>query len=192
VKSTTVTLPPGMLLSPSAGNGLEACTEAETEFVDAKTHGGVGYIESEPGVPTQTFTPRLPSPLEPGVNFCPDGSKVGTVRIKSPDLEHELEGGVFLAAQNRNPFGSLFAMYIVAEDPLSHVLVKLAGEVSPDRNTGQIKSTFNNTPNVPVETITLTLFGGPRASLTTPPRCGTYTTTSSLTPLACSAAMIFM
>jgi hypothetical protein len=201
VRATTVALPPGMLLNPSAANGLEACFAKFDESPAAV--GFTGVAEFEPGTPVNTFTAPLPDKVEPGVNFCPNGSKVGTVRIKSPDLAHELEGGtreyiagteqedpnaevkrggVYLAQQNKNPFGSLFAMYLVAEDPVSHVLVKLAGEVSPNPVTGQISSTFNNTPPVPFETLKLKLFGGPRASVTTPPLCGTYTATSSFVP----------
>ncbi len=180
VRSTTVTLPPGVLLSPSAANGLETCPEALIGFT--------GERDFEPNVSTLTFTPHLPAKLEPGINFCANASKVGEVHITSPDLEEELVGGVYLASQNANPFGSLFAMYIVAESPVSHVLAKLDGEVKPNPATGQITTVFNNTPQVPFEDLNLRLFGGPRASVTTPPTCGSYSTTASFVPWSSTAA----
>ncbi len=191
LRDTTVTLPQGVAINPSGGDGLEACTSEPAALAGALGSPGdqIGYEgqeelnkEYEPGVKWNTFTSEVASPLAPGFNFCPDGSKVGTVKIKTPLLEHELEGSVYLAAQNNNPFGSLVAMYIVAEDPYSGSLIKLAGEVSLNPHTGQIVTTFKNTPDVPFENLELHFFGGERAPLATPTRCGTYTTTAVFTP----------
>ena len=175
VRESTVSLPSGVLLNPAAATGLETCSKEQVGYQEPP-------VEFEPGIPTLTFTSSLPEPLEPGVNFCPNASKVGVVHIKTPDLANELEGGVYLATQNANPFGSLFAMYIVAQDPVTKTLVKIAGEVRPDPDTGQITTVFRNTPQLPFEDLRLELSGGPRASLSTPPACGAYTTTSSFVP----------
>jgi hypothetical protein len=192
LRDTTVALPEGVAINPSGGNGLEACTSDPGALATGALGSPgdqIGYKgqeelnkEYEPGVKWSTFTPELASPLAPGSNFCPNGSKVGTVKIKTPLLEHELEGSVYLAAQDSNPFGSLIAMYIVAEDPFSGSLIKLAGEVSLNPRTGQIVTTFKNTPDVPFENLELHFFGGERAPLSTPSRCGTYTTTAVFTP----------
>ena len=192
LRDTTVALPEGVAINPSGGDGLEACTSDAGALPDGALGSPgdqIGYkgqeelnAEYEPGVKWNTFTPELASLLAPGTNFCPNGSKVGTVKIKTPLLEHELEGAVYLAAQEANPFGSLVAMYIVAEDPYSGSLVKLAGEVSLNPDTGQIVTTFKNTPDLPFENLELHFFGGERAPLATPSRCGTYTTTAVFTP----------
>jgi DNA-binding beta-propeller fold protein YncE len=191
LRDTTVTLPEGIAINPSGGDGLEACTSnagALPEGALGSSGDQIGYkgqeelnAEDEPGVKWSTFTPELASLLAPGTNFCPNGSKIGTVKIKTPLLEHELEGAVYLAAQEANPFGSLVAMYIVAEDPYSGTLIKLAGEVSLS-GTGQIVTTFKNTPDLPFENLELHFFGGERAPLATPSRCGTYTTQAVFTP----------
>ena len=171
LRSTTVTLPAGVQLSPSAANGLQACSESE-----------IGY--EGPGNSQDPFSPGTgePSRFSPAPATCPEASKVGLVRIKSPDLAHELEGGVYIAEQTDNPFASLFAIYIVAEDPALGIRVKLAGEVSLNEETGQITSTFKETPQVPFESLRLQFFEGSRASLSTPPYCGSYSTLASFTP----------
>jgi hypothetical protein len=172
VQNAVVTLPEGVTVNPSGADGLEACSEAL-----------VGY---EPGLSSPPgglrFTGKLPKPLEPGLDFCPDASKVGSVRLKTPILKNPLVGSAYVAAQNANPFGTLIAMYIVAEEPESGVLVKLAGEVQLNQATGQITATFLNNPQAPAEEVELHLYGGERAALSTPTRCGTYTTTATLSP----------
>jgi hypothetical protein len=152
VKDTTVTLPAGVQISPAGADGLEACSLAE---IGLEEHGD-------------------PS--------CPDGAKIATAEIHTPLLPNPLVGEVYLAAQDANPFGSLVAMYIVAKDPVSGVLVKLAGQVELDPVTGQLVSTFENTPQLPFEDLTLHFFGSARAPLTTPASCGTYTTQASIAP----------
>ena len=202
LKNITVALPEGVAINPSGGNGLEACSGNPGDLVVSALGspgdeiGFTGTQEfnpsSEPEVKTDTFTSRLPgstdalnagetSSLAPGVNFCPNASKVGTATIKTPLLTHPLEGAVYVASQNENPFGSLIAMYIVAEDPVSGVLVKLAGQVHLSA-TGQIVTTFENNPQAPFEDAELHFFGGERAPLSTPRYCGAYTTTASLAP----------
>jgi hypothetical protein len=177
LRDTTVTLPEGVALNPASADGLEACSEGLVGFTGFSEFNS----EFEPGVSTATFTPELPSPTLPGVNFCPNGSKIGTVKINTPLLPNPLEGAVYLAAQNANPFGSLVAMYLIAEDPISGSLIKLTGEVRLS-DTGQIVTTFKNTPDLPFEELQLHFFGGERAPLTTPSRCGTYTTKASFVP----------
>jgi hypothetical protein len=152
LKDTVVTLPQGIVVNPSAAAGLGACTPSQVDL-----HGA--------------------GPAE-----CPDDSKVGTVAVHTPLLDHPLPGAVYLAKQGENPFGSLLALYIAVDDPLTGVVVKLAGKVTPDPATGQLKATFAENPQLPFEDFTLDFYGGPRATLTTPSTCGTYTTTSDLTP----------
>jgi hypothetical protein len=164
IKDATVALPAGFVLNPARAGGLQACAETQIGFQGMAGDG------------TALFSPILPSP------FCPNGSKVGTVKIKLPVLPNALEGGVYVAAQSENPFGSLLALYIVAEDPQSGVLAKIPGEVALDPVTGQLVTTFKNTPQAPVEDLELHLFGGPKAPIVTPARCGTYTSSASFTP----------
>jgi hypothetical protein len=163
IKDTSVTLPQGVGLNPAAAAGLGACSEAEVGFQAIAADASA------------LFTPDLPVP------FCPQAAKIGTVTFKVPVIEDPLQGSVYLATQNENPFGSLVAIYVVAEDPTSGVLIKLAGEVSLSES-GQITTTFKGTPQAPLEEASFSFFGGPRAALSTPAHCGPYTTSASFTP----------
>ncbi|HWX44073.1 MAG TPA: hypothetical protein VNY52_01990 [Solirubrobacteraceae bacterium] len=158
LKDAVVTLPVGMTVSPSAAGGLEACTDTP-----------------EPQRPEGEIALHSPEPV-----LCPDASKVGSVEIATPLLEHPLEGSVYLAQQGSNPFGSLIALYVVAEG--SGTLVKLAGDVALDPATGRITTSFESNPQLPFGHLKLKFFGGPRAALATPSGCGTYAANAQLTP----------
>ncbi len=163
VKSTTVALPVGVQISPAAADGLLACSDAQAGFI------GVDALTQ-----TNLFTP---SPVG-----CPNASKIGTAEIKTPLLPEPVVGAVYLAAQDANPFGSLIAMYVYAENAKEGVAVELVGEVKLNEVTGQIVATFPNTPQLPFEEAKLHFFGGNRAPLSTPALCGSYTSTASITP----------
>jgi hypothetical protein len=173
VRDTTVALPKELTLNAGGADGLQACSEAQ-----------VGYEGREvPGeAASEAFSPALPEP------FCPDAAKIATVNITTPLLPNPLTGAVYLATPapageaGNNPFHALVAMYIVAEDKVSGTLVKLPGYVTLDPNTGQLTATFDDTPQLPFEDLTLHFFGGGRAPLATPALCKTYETTASFTP----------
>jgi len=181
VRGITVALPEGVAIDPAGGGGLEACSEDLVGF------GGFTEYASEPGAQIPAFTPTLPGSigsgeqLLPGIDFCANASKIGTVTIRTPLLPNPLKGDVYLATQETNPFGSLIAMYIVAQDPVSGTIVKLPGVVHLT-SIGQIVSTFEEDPQLPFEDAELHFFGGERAPLASPAHCGAYTTQASYTP----------
>lgn len=152
LRDVTVTFPPGLVLNPASANGLDACTPAQIDL-----NG-------------------------PGPASCPDAARVGTVEVDTPLLDHPLPGSVYVATPFDNPFGTLLAVYIAVDDPVSGIVVKLAGKVEPDPATGQLTSTFTENPQTPFEDFKLEFFGGPRGALRTPSVCGPISTVSTLTP----------
>jgi hypothetical protein len=66
VKDVSVTLPPGMTISPSAANGLEACTDAQ-------------------------FAQGTHDPIA-----CPAASRLGEAQVSTPLLPDLLTGGIYL------------------------------------------------------------------------------------------------
>jgi hypothetical protein len=155
LRDTTVTLPEGLTINPSAGVGLGGCTVADYERET---------LESVPGT------------------GCPNDSTLGSVEIETPLLSQKLEGSVFIAQPYENPFKSLVALYVVAKNPETGVLIKLAGKVTPNPVTGQLTTTFENNPQLPFEHFNFHFREGQQAPLITPPTCGTYTAQAQLTP----------
>ncbi|HEY7831147.1 MAG TPA: hypothetical protein VIC06_11345 [Solirubrobacteraceae bacterium] len=152
LKDAVVTLPAGVSVNPSSADGLQTCSEAQI---------------------------ALSSP-EPAT--CPEASKVASVEVISPAIDHPILGSVFVATQNENPFHSLLALYISVYDPQTGIVVKVPMDVKLDPQTGQLKTTVQNSPQLPFEDLKLDFFAGPRAPLVTPGSCGTFTTTSDMTP----------
>jgi uncharacterized repeat protein (TIGR01451 family) len=155
LKKAVVQLPPGMRINPPASNGLSACSVDQI---------GVGN--------------NLPA-------NCPASSKVGAAEIITPLLTKPLQGNIYLAEQDNNPFGTLLALYLVVEG--EGIVIKLPGRIDADGQTGQLTATFDNNPQQPFNELKAQFFGGngaPRASLVTPASCGTYAIHTELTSWA--------
>jgi hypothetical protein len=159
LKKSTVVLPAGVSINPPAADGLAACSEQQ-----------IGLTSENP----IRFSAA-------GAN-CPSASELGTMEIETPLLTKPLQGEVYLAEQDKNPFHSRFAMYLALDDPIQGVVVKVAGRVVPDPQTGQIKAVFTDNPQLPFDDLKLHFFGGPRAALANPAVCGAATTTTELSP----------
>jgi hypothetical protein len=155
LKNTTVVLPEGLTINPSAGVGLASCA------------------------PEQYAKETLAS--APGEG-CPPESKLGTVTIESPLLAQRIDGNVYIAQPFDNPFGSLVALYIVAKNPETGVLLKLVGKVTPDPVTGRLTTTFENNPQLPFSHFNFHFREGAQAPLITPAECGSYTVQALLSP----------
>jgi hypothetical protein len=166
LKDATVALPEGMTVDPSAADGLQACSNAQF---------GLGSTTE---------------PAEPAA--CPLASQIGTVKVVTPLLEKPLEGQVFVGEPECGAdgvctsadaeAGRIFRLFLQMRSPERGVIVKLAGHVSANPTTGRLQATFTEQPQLPFSELLLTFNGGPRAPLANPQTCGTFTTTTDLTP----------
>jgi hypothetical protein len=160
LKDAVVALPEGLVVNPSSANGLDACTPAQIGLTTAVGDSNAHFDKAKPS--------------------CPAASGIGTVEVDTPVFDDPLKGTVYLASPYQNPFGSLLSLYLVIEG--HGLVIKLPGKVETDPGTGRITSSFTENPQLPVEDLKLKLFSGPLAPLRTPASCGTYSTTSVLTP----------
>jgi hypothetical protein len=155
-KKVEVTLPEGMSVNPSEGEGLAGCSPEEYARET---------LDSRPG------------------EGCPEASKVGTVQVSTPLLpEEEAHGSLYVASPHDNPFDSLIALYIVARIPDRGILIKQPVRVDADPVTGQLTATSDELPQLPYSSFKLQFRPGGRAPLVTPPACGTYDVVSRFTP----------
>ncbi len=164
LRDAVVTLPAGVVISPSVANGLQGCTPEEFGLHSLATAS------------------------------CPQASKIGTVKIATPWLAEPLEGEVFVGEPECAPCtpanaqeGRLIRLLVQAQG--SGVTVKLEGRTSIDQSTGQLTVRFDEAPQLPFEQLKLTLDGGQNAALVNPSTCGTpLAATSRLTPYSSEQA----
>lgn len=153
VKRVAVTLPPGMTISPSGANGLQACTDEQ-------------------------FNKGNDNPIS-----CPAASDIGAVTIKSPVLEEELHGSVFVG----QPLpGNRYRLFVHADGP--GISIRLKGTVTPDPNTGQVSAVFDDNPQLPFSRFRLDFDGGSDAIIASPQACGTATGSGTMSPWSGTAA----
>jgi len=161
IRQLVLALPEGVTINPSLGAGLEVCSPAQYAAETAFSAEGAG---------------------------CPNGSKIGDFTVKTQLFEGSLEGAVYLAQPDQNPFGSLLALYLVARSSSRGILVEVAGKLVPDPATGRLTATFEELPQLPYTDLDLRLREGQRAPLTTPAGCGPAVTQVELVPWLGQAA----
>jgi hypothetical protein len=158
LKVAKVTLPEGIGINPSASNGLQACTDEQFHY-----HTNL--------------------PVE-----CPDASKIGTVEIQTPSLPaNSINGNVYVGAPLKNgpgvfETGEQFRIFIYGFSERYGVNVRLEGAVKPNAATGQLTTVVAENPQATFRNFRLHFFGGDKGILTSPPTCGTNTTTTEFTP----------
>jgi hypothetical protein len=154
LRAARVVFPPQLSVAAGAGNGLAACSDAEV------------------GIGTRSAA------------HCPEAAKIGVAEIDVPALERPLHAAVY----QRTPLpGELLGLWLVADEQGLHL--KLRGKIHTDPNTGQITAVFDEgtpqtegLPQAPVASLSLDIFGGPRAPIAAPRRCGTYSARYEFTP----------
>ncbi len=157
IKGTTVTLPSGLSISPSAGDGLAGCDDAQIDLSSAS------------------------------LGSCPNASQIGTVKVTTPLLPEPMEGEVFLGTPHCDPCtdadasdGNMYRIFLQFEG--AGVVIKQEGKIYTNSSTGQLTTTFKNIPELPVSDVQLHFNSGLRAALATPQSCGTFASTADLTP----------
>jgi hypothetical protein len=161
LRKAVVALPAGMGLNPSGSVGLGECTDAQFKK-NVRTYA----------------------------NECPATSKIGSVEIDSPPLAKPLTGDIYVGTQkSSNPeSGEMFRVLVEAKEEEEGIDVRLVGNVSANKETGQLTTTFDEKemgelagalpeglPQVPFTSVKLK-FDGAKAVLTSPSTCSSEAT----------------
>jgi hypothetical protein len=162
LKSASLTLPEGVTVNPATADGLTGCSPEQIglEGGEVLASGSIRYSAEEPR--------------------CPSAARIGDATIEIALAEAPIEGDIYLATPFRNPFRSPLAFYFVFGGP--GFTTKLAAKVEADPASGRLTASIDSLPYLPIETMRLSIFGGPRGPLLTPPGCGEGPSEMRLTP----------
>ena len=105
LKDTRVSFPPGLVANAAAAGGQDACSPTQIGMLTGAGESPV-HLSADP--------PQ-----------CPAASKLGTLEVSTPLLDHTLPGTVYLAEPYQNPFGTLLAAYLVIESPQDGIEAKV-------------------------------------------------------------------
>ena len=127
IRRVDVRLPDGLTVNPSSADGLKACLDSDLRLG------------------------------QEGAATCDPASKIGTVTVRTPLLDHEIGGTVFLRTQNSDDpqSGELFRLAIELRSDDDGVDVKLPGSLRADPSSGQLTATFDDLPQLPFDSMTL-------------------------------------
>jgi hypothetical protein len=153
-----VILPKGAGINPSAGDSIEACTDAQ-------------------------FAQFTNDPIT-----CPEKSKIGFVEVETPSLPGVLGGEVYVGQPlSADPSsGEQFRVFLHVFSERFGVNVRLIGEIFPDPTTGQLTAVVDDNPQAPFESFRVHINGGDNGVLTSPDTCGPHLTNTALTPYSSS------
>ena len=151
-----VILPEGAGINPSAGNSIQACTDAQ-------------------------FGEGTNDPIA-----CPSPSRIGSVEVETPSLPGVLDGEVYVGQPlNNDPStGEQFRIFLHVNSVRFGVNVRLTGKVYPDPVTGQLTAVVADNPQAPFESFRVHIDGGAHGVLTSPDTCGPHTANSAMTPFS--------
>lgn len=184
LRDSVVTLPQGMSVSPSVVDGIAACAESGSDGINFE------------GPESEELAPDGLMQLAPG--HCPAASTLGTAEAVTPLLPEPVKGHIYLAEPGCGKVGQpsctpqsaqdgqLFGIYLElgGTGALANagVNLKVRGTVSVNPATGQLTTTFANTPQLPFGALKIHLNGGPQAPIASPQQCGPAVTTADFTP----------
>jgi len=110
-------------------------------------------------------------------SHCPDTSKIGTVEVITPALNGPLKGSIYIGEPKP---GNQYRLFMLFDGFGIHA--KLAPRIVPDPQTGQLKISLADLPQVPFEQFNLHLFASDRGLVATPTGCTIYQTEAEFIP----------